>query len=82
MHTGPRVPQPSAPFCPLGEGPDIDPSDPPPLILPFVVHELRVEGYPSHTLSVSWGTGGMFYKTLIVRDSRFPENSRAKTRGR
>ena len=82
VHTGPRVPQPSAPFCPLGEGPDIGPSDPPPLVLPFVVHELRVEGYPSHTLSVPWGTGGMFYKTLIVRDSRFPENSRAKTHGR
>lgn len=30
-HRGPRVPQPAAPFCPLGEGPDSDPSAPPPL---------------------------------------------------
>lgn len=77
-----RCTQPSTPFCPLGEGPDIDLSDPPPLVLPFVVHKLKAEDYPSHTLSVPWGTGGMFYKTLIVRDSRFPENSRAKTHGR
>lgn len=53
-HRGPRVLQPSAPFCPLGKGPDIDPSDPPPLVLPFVVHKLRVQSHPQCPLGKRW----------------------------
>lgn len=36
---------------------------------------LSISSGSNHTPSVPWGRGGMFYKTLIIRDSRFPENS-------